>query len=351
MTTMERGRPARMAATTPCSGRDARAPYLALALLLAAAALAAAAPADGQAKRVYFIGNSVTDTVNYRAFQQSVETLQGKLTWGRQMVPGCPLFGLWRMAERNPDKCGFTEKPFGGSLNALRNFEWDAVTLQPFDRLLANADPKNNDDQGDVLYCQKYLDLALTKSPNAQLYTYARWPRMLIGRKSVPFDKDAYDKPIEGKTGDWSAVDPWDKRWTAKYTGGWDTTNETADYFETLTRILRQVNPAVAKPLLLIPVGHVMYEFDKQAHAGAVPGFKGAYDLYKDPIHLTNMGSYLVGCTFYATLYKTDPKGFAGAPYKVTDDAFMGLVQRLVWQVVSAHPLAGVAPAEPIVQR
>ena len=321
---------------------------LALAL---ATALSAPTLAAGQSKRVYFVGNSVTDTVNYTAFQRCVEGLGDKLVWGRQMIPGAPLFWLWRAAEARPTDCGFVERPFGGSLQALREHEWDAVTLQPFDRLLANADAKNADDQGDVLYCQKYLDLATRKSPGVQVFLYARWPRMLIKGKGVPYDKDAYDKPIEGKTGDWSNVDPWDKRWTAKYTGGWDTSNETADYFETLTRILRNVNPQVQRPPLLIPVGHVMHEFDKAARAGEIPGYRGAYDLYKDAIHLTNGGAYLVGCTFYATIYRTDPRGFPAAPYKVTEEQFAQAVQRLVWPVVKAHPLAGVAPSEPLAQR
>ena len=120
--------------------------------------------------RVYFIGNSVTDTLKYGAFAEAVQAMNGKMAWGRQMIPGSPLFLLWRAAENKPQDCGFTEKPFGGSIQALRDFEWDAVTLQPFDRLLANADSKEADDQGDVLYVQKYLDLTLAHSPNAQVY-------------------------------------------------------------------------------------------------------------------------------------------------------------------------------------
>lgn len=39
--------------------------------------------------------------------------------------------------------------------------------------------------------------------------------------------------------------------------------NSVTDYFETLTRILRRVNPKISKPVLLIPVGHVMFELAK----------------------------------------------------------------------------------------
>ena len=300
--------------------------------------------------RAYFIGNSVTDTLNYGAFANAVQGTGDGLAWGRQMIPGCPLFGLWRAAERKPDDCDFTERHFGGSIQALRDFPWDAVTLQPFDRLLANPDPRNNDDQGDVLYAQKYLDLVWQRSPEAQVYIYARWPRMLIKGKGVDFDKDAYDKPATGKTADWSQVDPFDQRWLAKYTGGWDTSNETADYFETLTRILRRVNPSVRRPVLMIPVGHVMLELDKRMRAGELPGYKGIYGVYKDAIHLTNVGGYIVGCTFYATIYQKDPKDFPAEPYGVTDAKLISAVGEAAWKVVSAHPLAGIARQEPIPQ-
>src|SRR5579885_2869218 len=119
--------------------------------LLGFRAGAADSPTGSHTIRAYFIGNSVTDTLNYGAFTKAVGGAGDHLSWGRQMIPGCPLFGLWRAAEAKPDDCGFTENPFGGSVQALHNFTWDVVTLQPFDRLLANPDPKNNDDQGDVL--------------------------------------------------------------------------------------------------------------------------------------------------------------------------------------------------------
>ena len=53
------------------------------------------------------------------------------------------------------------------------------------------------------------------------------------------------------------------KRRLAESTGGWDTGDETACYFETLTRIFRNVNPNARRPVLMIPAGHVINELDK----------------------------------------------------------------------------------------
>ena len=89
-----------------------------------------------------------------------------------------------------------------------------------------------------------------------------------------------------------------------------------------------------------------MFELNKQMLAGELPGFKGIYDVYKDAIHLTNNGRYIVGCTFYATIYKTDPKDFSAEPYGVTDTKFIKAVKDTVWKIVKSNPLAGIAPQE-----
>jgi hypothetical protein len=50
-----------------------------------------------------------------------------------------------------------------------------------------------------------------------------------------------------------------------------------------------------------------------------------------------------VGCTFYATLYKENPKGLTASPYKVNNPQLVGIIQDAVWKVVSKHRLSGVA--------
>ena len=98
------------------------------------------------------------------------------------------------------------------------------------------------------------------------------------------------------------------------------------------------------KPVLMIPAGDVLYELDQRMKAGKVPGFHGAGDLYKDYIHLTDVGWYAVRYTFYATLYREDPRGLPedlAATPPVTKE-LAAIVQDAVWTVVSQHPLAGV---------
>ena len=272
--------------------------------LTAVALIATQSVAEERPLRVYFVGNSVTDTVNYRALAELAKTRNHKHVWGRHMIPGAPLQWIW---EHPRD--GFQEPPFGHYPDALAKHTWDVLSLQPFDRHLTGKD-------GDLAMAKNFIDLALPKSPDLQVYVYARWPR-------------------QGK-------DDFDTAWLKKYTGGWDGTNETKDYFERLTLELRKAYPMLKRPVLMVPVGHVMYELNQRMKAGEVPGYKQIKEVYADGIHLNHVGSYVVGCAFFATLYKEDPRGLSGEPYKVTDAKLSAVIQETVWKVVRANELAGV---------
>jgi hypothetical protein len=96
----------------------------------------------------------------------------------------------------------------------------------------------------------------------------------------------------------------------------------------------------------MVPVGHVMYELNQRMKAGEVPGYKDIKEVFADGIHLNNVGSYVVGCTYFATLYKENPKGLPGEPYKV-HRKLAEVIQETVWKVISTNELAGLAKPVP----
>lgn len=286
--------------------------------------------------RVYYIGNSVTDTVRYGELAALTETRGVKLDWGRTMIPGAPL--EWIYTHPND---GFQQEPYGRWTNALSRFAWDAVSLQPFDRQLHGQNDAGKD-LGDVALIKEWADMAARKNPDVQIYIYARWPRVTSGGKGTPFDKNDYDPAQPGSGNDLSKVDDFTARWEAKYSGGWDNSNETRDYFETLLREVRKETPFLKKPPLLVPVGQVMNALHTRMQTGQVPGYTSIYQFYKDGIHLSEAGSYLVGCTYFATLLKQSPVGLPTAPYGKIDPALAATIQKTVWQIVAATPEAGV---------
>ncbi|MGC8742895.1 MAG: hypothetical protein ACP5T0_03330 [Verrucomicrobiia bacterium] len=310
--------------------------FLIIGFLLIAPTLPKVSAAEEKTVRVYFIGNSVTDTVRYGSLKKLAESRGIKMVWGRTMIPGAPLEWIYT----HPDD-GFREQPFGTWKSALKDYPWDVVVLQPFDRHLHSKN-QAGEDFGDVALITKFAKMAYEKNPDVQIYIYARWPRVTVNGKGVPFDKNDYDPTKPGSGNDLSKIDPYKIRWEAKYTGGWDLTNESRGYFETLLREVRKETVFLKKPVLLVPVGYVFAELDDWMKNGKVKGYSNIYQLYKDGIHLNETGSYIVGCTFFATLFKESPEGLSVEPYGNVDRELATTAQKLIWQVVKSNPFSGI---------
>ncbi|MBC8159616.1 MAG: chitobiase/beta-hexosaminidase C-terminal domain-containing protein, partial [Roseiflexaceae bacterium] len=271
-------------------------------------------PQPGGVSRVYHIGNSLTDTINYSAMRSLVQSKGNTYDFGRHMIPGAPLDWIWD----HPDS-GFQEAPYGYYPNALPNYTWDAVTLQPFDRGL----------EDDTTAAKKFIDLARqrTANSNTQFYIFSHWMR----------------KNSDGTL-------DYDAAWLRQYTGGYDGTNETKDYYQDLVANLRSQTGFLAKPVLMVPVGDVLYELNQRMKRGELPGYSNVTQLYADGIHLNNVGQLATAATFYATVYKANPAGASYASYDIVGgsadrditDALAAAIYDAVWDVVSVHPYAGV---------
>lgn len=304
-------------------------------VLLVAFVSVAPANENTESLRVYFIGNSVTDTIRYESFAKLAESRDQSIVWGRHMIPGAPLEWIHSHADS-----GFMQEPFGHYPKALGDFVWDAVSVQPFDRHLHSNDVDG--DRGDVAMISDFAERAAKQNPNVQLYIYARWPRITSQGKGADFDKNDFDPTTPGSGADLSKADKYADRWTAEYTGGWDATNESRDYFNQLLLEVRKATPFLNKPPMLVPVGEVMFELDRRMQDGKIPGYNSIYQLYKDAIHLGELGSFVVGCTYYATLMKQSPVGLPTEPFGKLDAKTAAIVQQVVWDVVREHRDAGV---------
>jgi hypothetical protein len=306
---------------------------LQLTAVLAFLALSTSTPVHAAPLRIFYIGNSVTDTINYQGLANLAASRNIEVLWARHMTPGAPLFILWR------DSTGLTEGDFGPSKKALTEFPWDIVTVQPFDRLLTS----DNGTEGDLEIIPQMIDAQLKQNPQVQFYVYARWPRMLRPDGTrFEFDKYDYDPTKPGNRPDLAQVADWHTLWNRKFSGGWDYTFETRDYFEQVVAGLRRARPNMARPVLMIPVGDVFDALGKKMKAGQVPGFDNVWLLYNDPIHMNTYGSYLTALTFYATMFRQDPTGLPTEPYGSISPELAKIFQQTVWEVVKSHPLSGV---------
>lgn len=310
---------------------------------------------------VYHIGNSVTDTIRYSALRAMVQQNPGRgmvYQYGRHTIPGSPLEYIW-----NNPRQGSVE-PSGQWYDvALPGTTWNALTLQPFDRPLSS----------DLDYAQRFINLARTRpgNTNTQIYVYSRWPRR---------------ERVAPGVSQWLPID-YQTVWNSAHVPGSSTTNnlENRDYFQRVLTGLRDQNLGNGPEILMIPVGDVLLEIDQRLKDGRIRGISGntlftrtpgVLDiniLYPDGIHFGNLGQFIVGTTFYATLFKDDPTGLIvpdayklasdNPAYRTADFNFPGRlldpalpsitdetihdIQQAVWSVVRSHPDAGVSIPEP----
>lgn len=278
-----------------------------IALTLVAHALSAQEPDEAKSMRVYMMGNSLTDNTKYDGIQELAESRGYSHLWARQSIPGAPIFWLWD----HPDD-GFRKRPYGTYPTALGEYEWDALTLQPFNAYNLEIDAAH-----------KLMDLALEKSPNIQLCIYAQWPT-----RGGEFARRWLAQPEEGQKPAWG----------------------TKAMFEMFTRHMRR-DYSDAKPVRLIPAGHAMYLLDQRIKAGMLPGFdKSVFEFYADGVHLKGPGAYVAGTAFFSVLYGESPIGLSVPEkhYGEMDPEVARQIQLAVWQVVANNPLTGVVSDDPI---
>ena len=128
-------------------------------------------------------------------------------------------------------------------------------------------------------------------------------------------------------------------------------------YWEGVLIAQAMVELDTSNPIYVIPVGRVMAEFVRRLEA--TPGLDGATsreDLFArmddgslDPIHVNDLGAYLVALTHYAVLYHRSPEGLPrqldradGSAANAPGPELAELMQKTVWDVVTELPVTGI---------
>lgn len=157
------------------------------------------------------------------------------------------------------------------------------------------------------------------------------------------------------------------KAWTANPTARvclyetWHDLETPEGWLERLDRDLpelwesRIVDPALtrtgaARPIHVIPAGQVMARFVREVEGrGGVDGLVSRRDLFRDTIHLSDIGAYLVALTHYAVIYGRSPVGLAhllrradGTLATAPGETAARLMQEIVWEVVTGYRRSGV---------
>ncbi len=262
-----------------------------------------------QEMRVYMIGNSLTDQVQYRGLQKIAESRSYTHSWARHTVPGSPL----ELFLENPH-VGVYENQYWETTgydftNALQFKDWEAVTLQPFVRPLAT----------DIASCQALMDMTRSRTGDCVFYVHAQWPYSQIA--------------------DWWENGEFDfaKAWGDFYGDREYDITASASFYTQLLSGLRETRPDCQ--ICMIPNGWVLAELDGRIRAGDIPGYHGIIDFWEDAVHLNKAGSYLVASTFFSVIYQEDPRGLpVPDDYGELDPLLVYHIQDAIWKVVTAMP-------------
>lgn len=163
------------------------------------------------AMSAYYVGNSLTDNIDYGGVAAMAEAESIDFTWGRHMIPGAPLEWLW-----DNNTSGFCEPSCPPT--ALPGMSWDHLTLQVCVRHL-DSDAEN---------IKNYIDLAVQGNPSVRAYIYVIWPDISFGDYTTQWDRDYVP-------------------------GSWDNSERTADYFHQLLARVRE-DVTYVPAIRLVPV-------------------------------------------------------------------------------------------------
>ncbi len=234
-----------------------------------------------------------------------------------QLGWGAPLKAHWGDAEINGFAAENAHPRYRDAREAIGGGEYDAVVLT---EMVEIRDAIRSYAPWD--YLARWANLAWRGNPETRVYLYETWHSL--------------DDP-EG----------WLNR----------LDRDPERYWE--GEILRRALVADGgRPIHVIPAGEVLAAFTRAvADRGGVEGVAGPADLFaltpdgaRDPIHINDLGAYLVALTHYAVLYQRDPAGLPralhradGSPATAPSPEAARLMQEIVWQVVRGNPLTGVS--------
>jgi hypothetical protein len=288
-----------------------------IALMLVVSPIGGGTPA--QALSTYHVGNSLTGdsrVLPWRGGYQSANA--AGLVWQTGWHIDCG-DGLGSIVAHPTENC-VDPPPEGIWPDALPNFWWDAITLQPFD--------------SDNTTLQLELDAAKTliQTANTDLvYIYESWP--------------------DNQTG--STIE---QLWNAP------VTTHPTDLFQRNAAHLDWIfDQLVADPDLsgvtfqVIPAVDALIEVEQEILAGNIPGLTTTEQLYRDYIHMNNLGRYVAANTVIASLFGQSTQGFpfnndflmsgGTGPVPITPET-QQLVHEIIWDVVSHHADTGVVAGD-----
>ncbi len=233
---------------------------------------------------LYSIGNSHTwDFRPAGDFLEIGKTLDIEIKNGWHINCGQNLETIWN----NPGQTCVDLTGYGAYNEAIENHTWDAISIQTF---------KGGTGIAEKEAVEKFLGfLANSINKDCNVFIYCTWPRNTAAQ-----------------LGDFDYAEEWLSDFQEN-----DTLKILSEKYFTYLESAIENN---ADKVKFIPLGKVLYHFDKKARSGEVPGYSGAGELYRDAWHLNNVGRYIAGLTVFSQIFRIDPVGIPDfESYQISD--------------------------------
>lgn len=270
--------------------------------------------ADGKLK-VYHLGHSLVGRTMPIMLQQlagSGHEFRSQLGWGTTLK------AHWEPSEQiNGFDKENNHENYQDVFEAIKQSQVDAFVLTEMVEIKDAIQHFNS-----ALYLQKFSEEIRQHNSNTRVYLYESWHK------------------VTDEAG-------WLHRLDHDYNSYW--LNKIVD--------AAHVNMNGDNTIHVIPVGQVMSAFFKEVERlGGIKGISKPENIFKrntdgslDPIHINDIGAYLVALVHYAVLYQESP---VGLPYQLkneTGDAAQAptkqaarLMQEITWRVVSGDYRTGI---------
>ncbi|MBA4107141.1 MAG: hypothetical protein C0485_15460 [Pirellula sp.] len=211
----------------------------------------------------------------------------------------------------NPtETCVVSPFQYGTFSNALPNYKWDKVSLQPYEgTTLGN----------DAAACGTFIDLSQSHPGNddTAFYIYSAWPALTVGKFS--------------------------DFWTGQLAD--DDATPSQQQRSYVDHLFNRVDSANDATLRLVPAGEVFYRLDLLIDAGQLPGVTSFAEFYRDDLHLSKLGTYVASSTILAATERENPANFSvpALNYGVIPNATLAVLQKTIWDVIVSEPRTGLA--------
>lgn len=271
---------------------------------------------------LYSIGNSLT--VDGLTGLTATTDINGySLQVGTHIRAGAPLNYI--RAYPSDVTPGY-ETPYGTWDYALSNFRFDHVLIQPY---LGTGFGTQDTLGSDISNIKDWIDLAKTSglADTTSFYIYEAWPHQSDFAGNY---QSYWNQPLS------------------------DDSNQpmifAREYFDSAYLALNN-HYGDSVDIGVIPIGDVISRMDQDIKAGLFPEISDVSQLYRDDIHLGDVGRFVATATLYSVLLKTSPENinipnwpFASGqgPLALTP-GLASHIESVVWDVVS-HDTHAITP-------